>query len=44
MPLHKDGDNEEIGNYSGIPLGCSVAKVFMRVMGKRLGRFAKDRI
>ena len=44
MCLHKDGDNEEVGNYRGVALGCSVAKVFMRVMARRLGRFAEDRI
>ena len=27
-----------------IALGYSVAKVFMRVMARRLGRFAEDRI
>ena len=43
MPL-KDGDNEEVGNYKGIALGCSMVKVFMRVMVTRLGRFAEDRI
>ena len=41
VPLHTDGDNEELGNYRGIALGCSVAKVFMRVMARRLGRFAE---
>ena len=44
VPLHKNGDNEEVGNYSGIALVCSMAKVFMRVMARRLGRFAEDRI
>ena len=44
MPLHKDGDNEEVGNYRGIAVGCSMAMVFMRVMARRLGRFAEDRI
>ena len=31
-------------NYRGVTLGCSVAKVFMREMARRLGRFAEDRI
>ena len=44
MPLHKDGDNEEVGNYRGIILGCSVAKVFLKVVVRRLRRFAEDRI
>ena len=26
--LHKDGDNEEVGNYRRIAFGCSVAKVY----------------
>ena len=32
MPLHKDGANEEEGNYRGIALCCSMAKVFMSVI------------
>ena len=43
VPLHKDGDNEEVGNYRGVVLGCSVATVFMRVIARRLGRFAEDK-
>ena len=43
MPLHKDGDNEGVGNYRGLALGCSMAMV-MGVMARRLGRFAEDRI
>ena len=27
VPLHKDGDNEEVGNYRGVALDCSMAKV-----------------
>ena len=42
--LHKDGKNEELGNYSGIALGCNIVKVFLRVIAWRLGRFAEDRI
>ena len=33
-----------IGNYGRISLGCSMAKVFMRVLASRLGKFAEDRI
>ena len=40
VPLHKDGDVEQVGNYRRIALGCSVAKVFVRVLARRLGRFA----
>ena len=36
VPLHKDRDNEEVGNYRGIALGCSLAKMFMRVLVRRL--------
>ena len=43
LPFHKDGDNEEIGNYRRMALDCSVAKV-MTVMVRRWGRFAEDRI
>ena len=31
VPLHKDGDVEQVVNYRGIALGCSVVKVFVRV-------------
>ena len=36
-------DVEQLGSWSGIALGCSVVKVFMRVLARRLGRFAEDR-
>ena len=42
--LHKDGDVEQVGNYRGVALGCSVVKVFVRVLAKKLGRFAENRI
>ena len=42
--LHKDGDVEQVGNYRGIALGCSVVKVFVSVFARRLERFAEDRI
>ena len=29
LPLHDDDDNEEVGSYRGVALGCSLA---MRVM------------
>ena len=44
VPLHKDGDVEQVDNYRVIALGCSVGKVFVRVLVWRLGRFAEDRI
>ena len=37
VPLHKDGENEEVGNYREIALGYSMAKIVMRVMAMRLG-------
>ena len=40
MPLHKNGGNEEIGNYKVIALDCSIANVFKRVLARKLGRFA----
>ena len=42
VPLHKDGDVEQVGNYRGITLGCSVVKVFVRVLARRLARFAEE--
>ncbi len=36
VPLHKDGDNEEVGNYREIALGGSMAKVFMRVLARKV--------
>ena len=36
MPLHKNGDKEEVGNYNGIASSCSVAR--------RSGRFGEDSI
>ena len=44
VPLHKDGDVEHVGNYRGIALGYSVVKMFVRVLARRLGQFAEDRI
>ena len=35
VPLHTDGDNEEVGNYREVALGCSVAMVFMTVIARR---------
>ena len=40
--LHKDGDVEQADNYRGIALGCSVVKVFVRVLARRMGRFSED--
>ena len=34
-PLHKDDDVEQVGNYRRIALGCSVVKVFVRVLAGR---------
>ena len=44
LPLHKDGNVEQVGNYRGIVLGYSVVKVLARVLARRLGRFAEVRI
>ena len=35
---------EQVRNYGGIALGCSVVKVFVRVLVRRLEKFAEDRI
>ncbi len=44
IPLYKDGDVEVIGNYRGISLGCCVAKVFIRLLAWRLGKFCKKKV
>ena len=44
MALHKGGDSEVVGNYRGIALGSCVAKVFTRLLTKRLGEYAEDQI
>ena len=44
VPLHKDGDVKHVGNYRGIALGCSVVKVSVRILVRRLGRFSEERI
>ena len=42
VPLHKDSGVKQVGNYRRIALGCSVVKVFMRVLARKLERFAED--
>ena len=44
VPLYKSGDSEVAGNYRGIALGSCVAKVFTRVLTRRLGEYAEGRI
>ena len=44
MPLYKSGDPEVACNYRGIALGSCVAKVFTRVLTRRLGEYAEERI
>ena len=44
VTFRKDGDNAQVGNYREFALGCSMAKVFMRVMARRLGSFSENRI
>ena len=44
VPLYKSGDSEVAGNYRGIALGSCVAKVFTRVLTRRLGEYAEERI
>ena len=38
VSLHKDGDNVEVKFCRGIGLGFIVAKVFMGVLARRLGK------
>ena len=35
---------EQVSNCRQIALGCSVVKVFVRVLARRFGGFAEDRI
>ena len=42
VSLHKDGNMEQVGNYRGTALGCSVVKVFVRLLVRRLGRFTEN--
>ena len=44
MPLYKSGDPEVACNYRGIALGSCVAKVFTRVLTRRLDEYAEERI
>src|SRR3954452_11569279 len=41
VPLYKDGDNRDPLNYRGITLLSIVGKVYNRVLGDRLMRFAE---
>ena len=36
VPLHKEGDEYDIGNYRGITLGSHIGKVFCSIMKERL--------
>ena len=44
VPLYESGDPEVAGNYRGIVLGSCVAKVFTRVLTRRLSEYAEERI
>ena len=44
VPLYKSGDPEVADNYKGITLGICVSKVFTRVLTRRLGEYAEERI
>ena len=44
VPLYKSGNPEVAGSYRGIALGSCVAKVFTRVLTRRLGEYAEERI
>ena len=45
VPLFKDGDPDQVTtNYRGIALGSCVAKVFTRILSRRLGEFAEEYI
>ena len=42
--LHNYSDVEQVDNYRWVAISCSVVKVCVRVLARRLGRFAEDRI
>ena len=44
VPLFKAGYEKVAGNYTGIALGCCVAKVMTRVLAGRLSKFSDNRI
>ena len=38
VPLHKEGNKRDLGNYRGITLGSQIVKVFCSVLKERLCR------
>ena len=38
VPLHKEGNEKDLGNYRGITLGSHIGKVFCTVLKERLGQ------
>ncbi len=41
-PIYKKGDRLDPGNYRGISIGSTVAKLFGKVLNNRLNRFIQD--
>ncbi len=44
VPVFKDGDKEELDNYRGIALSCTVGKVFERVLDERIRTVSEERV
>ena len=44
VPVFKDGDREELDNYWGIALSCTVGKVFERVLDERIRTVSEEMV
>lgn len=42
VPLHKDGDAQQTGNYRGISLLCTLGKVFCSILDARIKKFCEE--
>ena len=38
VPIHKNGDVEQVGNYRGIVLGCNVVEGVSKSIGEEVGK------
>ena len=44
VPIFKDGDREELDNYRGVALSCTVGKVFERVLDERIKTVSEEMV
>ncbi len=44
VPVFKEGDKEELDNYRGIALSCTVGKVFERVLDNRIRAISEEKV